>query len=273
MKKALLIGINYIGQEEQLNGCINDSKNIQEMLIKHFNYDLQNIKLLNDNDTHNMPTKKNIEDNIAWLINNCKSGDTLIFYYSGHGSQLRDISGDETDKKDEVLVPSDFKKNGVIKDDWLYNNLIVKIPKDVSLWIFTDCCHSGTMVDLKYNYISDCKLKNGNIKKGMNYSTNEWTDKFNMSIERSNDIIGNICLLSGCKDSETSADAFIANINQGAFTFCLLEFINNNKNTLQKTKLRNALKEINCRLDINGFGQNTQLSLSKQADIERFFIL
>ena len=107
----------------------------------------------------------------------------------------------------------------------------------------------------------------------MNYSTNEWTDSFKLSIERSNDIPGNICLLSGCSDSETSADAFISNINQGAFTFCLLEFINKNINTLQKTKLRNVLKEINCRLDINGFGQNTQLSISKQIDIERFFIL
>lgn len=272
MKKALLIGINYIGQEEALNGCINDSKNIKETLLKNFDYKIENVKILNDdtNDTTKIPTKKNIEDNVKWLISNCNAGDTLVFYYSGHGSQLKDASGEEKDGKDEVLVPADFKKNGVIKDDWLFENMLTKIPKDVSLWIFTDCCHSGTMVDLKYNYNSNCKLKAGSIKKGMVYSTTEWTDSFNFNVEKSKDIQGNVCLLSGCQDSETSADAYIANLNQGAFTYSLLEFIKSKK---PNTKLRNVLKEINCRLDINGFGQNTQLSVSKQADIERIFML
>ena len=34
MKKALLIGINYTGQSAQLNGCVNDINNVQNLLIK-----------------------------------------------------------------------------------------------------------------------------------------------------------------------------------------------------------------------------------------------
>ncbi len=35
-------------------------------------------------------------------------------------------------------------------------------------------------------------------------------------------------MFSGCRDNETSADAYINQTSQGAFTFCLLEFLNKN---------------------------------------------
>jgi len=85
---------------------------------------------------------------------------------------------------------------------------------------------------------------------------------------------GNVCLFSGCQDRETSADAFINNTGQGAFTFCLLETLKNNlqEGTLRfkngTLKLRNILKEINCRLDCKGFTQNTQISLNKKENFE-----
>ena len=84
----------------------------------------------------------------------------------------------------------------------------------------------------------------------------------------------NVYLFSGCQDKETSADATINNSGQGAFTYCLLETLKTNlqENTQRfkngTLKLRNILKEINCRLDINGFEQNTQLSLSKKENFE-----
>ena len=34
-RKALLIGINYFGQEGELKGCINDVKNIKSMIADH----------------------------------------------------------------------------------------------------------------------------------------------------------------------------------------------------------------------------------------------
>lgn len=33
-RKALLIGINYFGTKHQLNGCINDAKNMREYLVR-----------------------------------------------------------------------------------------------------------------------------------------------------------------------------------------------------------------------------------------------
>ena len=45
MKRALLIGINYRNSNAQLNGCINDIKNIREILINNCNYNIDNIEL------------------------------------------------------------------------------------------------------------------------------------------------------------------------------------------------------------------------------------
>lgn len=44
---------------------------------------------------------------------------TLYFIYSGHGAQVPDINGDETDKLDEVICPYDFDWNNPLSDDVL----------------------------------------------------------------------------------------------------------------------------------------------------------
>jgi hypothetical protein len=278
VKKAVLIGINYKGTQEQLNGCINDIQNINGILRNNCGYNSADIKILTE-ESNISPTRANMEANINWLMTGNNPGDTLFFYYSGHGASFNDRNGDETDGKDEVLVPLDFKERGVITDDWLYTNMVCRVGDGINLWAFTDCCHSGTMIDLKYNYNSLCALKSGQLRRGMVYTSADWTDRFAFTLQRTRDVRGKVCLFSGCQDSETSADAFIQNLHQGAFTYCFIETIKNNlvrqpngsfRFENGKMKLRNILKEINCRLDINGFGgQNCQMSLSAQQDLER----
>lgn len=272
-KRALLIGINYKGQQDELRGCINDIKNINNVLVNSCGYNANNIKILTD-ESSILPTRENIENNIKWLVSNCIQGDTLVFYYSGHGSRTLDASQDESDGIDEILVPIDCRTNGFISDDWLFTNMVSKVPTNVTLWAFTDCCHSGTMIDLKYNFRSLCTYKKGTITNGMKYVPSDWTTNYAFAMERSNLVNGNVCMFSGCHDRETSADAFIANQSQGAFTYCFLDFVKGNmingKFKNGTVKLRNLLKEINCKLDIYGFtGQNSQLSVSKYTDIER----
>lgn len=280
VKKAVLIGINYKNTGNQLNGCINDVNNIRNILINNCGYNPINIRLLTE-ESQISPTRSNIEQNIAWLVSNNIAGDTLFFYYSGHGSSWKDTSGDETDGLDELLVPLDYNSNGVITDDWLFDNMAAKVNPNVTLWAFTDCCHSGTMMDLKYNYKSLCDLKTGTLQKGMPYKAADWTDKFSFNMERARDLMGNVYLFSGCFNQETSADAFVANTYQGAFSYCLIECLKTNLTRLPDgtfrfnngtIKLRNMLKDINCRLHINGFSkQDSQLSMAKQSDLERTF--
>ncbi len=276
VKKALLIGINYTGTKHALNGCITDIENINKMLIDHCDYSSENIKILTDK-TSLLPNKNNILQYIKWLTSDNLKGDTLFFYYSGHGINSRDRNRDESDRKDEEIVPIDVN---LISDDWLYQNLASNIPENINLWCFFDACFSGTMLDLMYNYTSLCKYKGRNkLDKIINYNAAEWSDKFLFSQENSKKLIGNVCEFSGCLDSEKSADAYIEKKYQGAFTYCFLKFLNNHlikvgdkmRFSGSNIKLKDVLKEINALLDIHKFNQNSQLSVGKLGDIERLF--
>jgi hypothetical protein len=275
MKRALLIGINYTGTQNQLNGCINDIKNINNVLTKSCDYQSSNIRILTD-ETNIKPTRANMESNIKWLASNCVAGDILFFYYSGHGSQIKDTTNDETDGLDDVLVPLDYGTKGIISDDWLYQNLAALLPQGVTLWAFTDCCHSGTMLDLQYNLKCNSTYTKGTVNQNVKYNSVEWTNQFSFANERSKVTTANVYLISGCLDSQTSADAYLKNQSQGAFTCCFLEFIANNSTTLPNgipkfnsgsKKIVDVIKEVNCRLTIKNFNQRPQLSMGKVQDI------
>lgn len=271
VKKALLIGINYTGTSAQLNGCINDIYNVRSFLLQHYGYEMQNIKVLSDQDI--LPTNKAIKDNIAWLLSGSSEGDNLFFHYSGHGGNIADSNRDETDGRDETIIPIDYTTTGMITDDWLFENFIAKVPKGVNLWALMDCCHSGTVLDLKHNYVSACKLKPGkNLREP--YLPGNWTNVFQYSSQRSRDAVGNIYMFSGALDPQYAEDAFINGKPQGAFTACLLDCLKNNLSNLKALKLHSVLKEVNVRLEMGGhLGQKSQLSLSKKENYKAIFDL
>ena len=157
MKCALLIGINYTGTDCHLKGCVNDIYDIYGMCKKN-NYNFfkilcdDNLPIDHDNNIILKPTKQNIITAIKSFINNSYSGDTLYIHYSGHGSQVKSLINDEDDGLNEVIIPLDYKTNGVISDNELRNLIVVPLlNKKIKVRIVFDCCHSGTALDLKYN--------------------------------------------------------------------------------------------------------------------------
>lgn len=152
--RALLIGINYTSKSQgKLRGCINDVEHMQELLKT--TYDCKTFRVLTDHagaSSSKLPTADNIREGIRWLLNGVKKGDKLWIHYSGHGTQVPDDSGDEADGLDESLVPLDFTGNDQstwITDDELRGILFNQVPDGVSLTAVFDCCHSGTLSDLK----------------------------------------------------------------------------------------------------------------------------
>ena len=224
-KKALLVGINYVDTPNELEGCINDVLHVQQFLIEKCGWTEENIELLTDNTT-SKPTRANIETKLQALVQNAQAGDTVLFHYSGHGSRVRDRSRDESDGVDEVLVPLDYPTAGMILDDWLWQQVCCKVPAQVTFWAFMDCCHSGTAMDLRCNYRSSCRLKQGRLQRNAPYVASAWTDQFAFALERSRDLpagTGNVYAFSGALDAEYAADALIESKRQGAFTFALLK--------------------------------------------------
>ena len=108
-RRALLIGINYVGQQGQLSGCHNDVKNIKKYLIEAQGFNEHEMLILMDDGRHQPPTKRNIMDAFTRLTQYSQAGDVVFVHYSGHGGRVVDTSGDEEDGYDETLIPVDFK--------------------------------------------------------------------------------------------------------------------------------------------------------------------
>lgn len=81
-KRALCIGINYTGQENELHGCVNDAKNMARFIMKTYGFRAENVCLLTDDSPHarQVPTKKNMEDAMDWLVKGAKCHDSLFFH-------------------------------------------------------------------------------------------------------------------------------------------------------------------------------------------------
>lgn len=154
-RRAVLIGINYTGQQGELRGCHNDVKNIKQYLIECEGFLESDMLILMDDGHHHAPTKQNIEQAFVRITQYSKAGDVVFVHYSGHGGRVRDLSGDEDDGYDETLIPVDFKQAGQIVDDDILKILVQPMQEGVTCTVLMDCCHSGTVLDLPYRFGAD----------------------------------------------------------------------------------------------------------------------
>jgi len=220
-KRALLIGINYIkSPNARLYGCIEDVKNVQNMLIDAYGYSSQNITVLRDDDPTKMPTKANIWIALQSIIAASGQTDEIWLHYSGHGTQIRDKNVDEVDGLDEAIVPVDYLTAGMIVDDDLFQ--LVRSIRCRAFLVF-DSCHSGSVCDLQYsiNYV------NGSFAK---------------SISSSKSIANpQIVLLSGSRDAQTSADAYDNTAKEpgGALSISLVDALRKNGHNADIMKIYN----------------------------------
>ena len=239
MKVGLLIGIDYRGKENELRGCIDDIKHMK-VFLENRGYD-RFIILTEDGE---LPTGENImrgfNSIIEWINN--EDVQEVWIHYSGHGSHIKDMDGDEDDGFDEVLIPLDYDKNGIISDDLINKYFISRIRDGVKIYIFMDCCHSGTIMDLEYKNINGEWIKNN--------------DK---------SVCGKILCISGCRDYQLSSECFNLNNNgrwSGALTTTFMNFQKN-------ISIREMLNEFKNKLE--PFNQIPLLTASWKFDIDKPF--
>ena len=259
-KFALLVGINYIGTSSVLYGCVNDAQNVYNILKNKFNYEEKNMKILTDN-TSELPTKKNIIEKLTEMIQN-KKNCQFFFHYSGHGTNVTDKNRDEKDYRDECLVPLDYMNNGFIVDDDLQNILENFLDPSCSFFSVIDACHSGTMLDLKYAVNCDAQRTVNDYT--VLYKPEQWSSKFSFT-EQNNSVIPKTIMLSGCRDDQTSADAYLNGSSQGALTFCFLNVLEMNNYQLSYKKL---LKDIHCIMQLKRFNQRPVLSFGESLELD-----
>lgn len=215
MKRALCIGINdyrWIGEESSLRGCINDAKEWAALLLDYYRFDEVDLML----DTSATPEA--VKAALARMAASSKPGDVVAFTYSGHGTRVPDADGDEADGADEAIV----LHGALLTDDELAEALAAFKP-GVSVAVVSDSCHSGTMMRLmggeasatgpRPRFLAPALFGKGTVVAGRP------AHRFGKPRAATAAEAPRQVLLAGCKDYETSMDAYLANGYHGALSY------------------------------------------------------
>lgn len=294
-RKALLIGINYIGTDNALRGCINDVHNVSNFLMQRQNYRREDMVILTDDqqDPVLRPTRANILRAMSWLVQGAQPNDALFLHYSGHGGQTEDLDGDEDDGYDETIYPVDFKQAGMIVDDEIHNVVVKPLQAGVRLTAIFDSCHSGSVMDLPYIYSTKGVLKEPNLAeeagKGllgavMAYAQGNLAGVATSIFDFARTAVkgdgaykktvqtktspADVIMWSGSKDDQTSADATIASQATGAMSWAFISAITQNPQQ-SYLELLNSIREVLQ----SKYTQKPQLSCSHPLDVNLLFVM
>jgi hypothetical protein len=259
-------------------------------------YREEDTVILTDDSPHprQQPTRQNMIDAMHWLVKDAQPNDSLFFHYSGHGGQTEDLDGDEEDGYDEVIYPVDFKRTSHIVDDEMHMIMVRGLPIGCRLTAIFDACHSGSALDLPYTYSTEGKLKEPNVKLdaakglfstfvsferrdigGMVHGVTDLLHVASGKAQKANEYTratrtcnADVMSWSGCKDSQTSADAQIRGRNTGAMSDAFLTALARNPNP----SYRDLLVEIRWILN-EKYSQKPQFSCSHPIDTNLQFII
>jgi hypothetical protein len=117
----------------------------------------------------------------------------------------------------------------------------------VKLIALFDSCYSGTVLDLKYQYLDSLNYDDATIN-GKESQTN-----------------GQVFMISGCTDKQTSADAYINNKYNGALTWSYLETL---KTSSKIRTWRELVKTMRDKLKFNNYSQIPQFSCGQPTNID-----
>jgi hypothetical protein len=128
---------------------------MSQFMNSRYNFAWDDMVILTDDQKNPaaQPTRANILRAMQWLVTGAQPNDNLFIHYSGHGGQTEDLDGDEEDGMDETIYPVDFKQAGMIVDDEMHWIMVRPLPPGCRLTAIFDCCHSGSVLDLPYEYV------------------------------------------------------------------------------------------------------------------------
>jgi hypothetical protein len=164
----IILALDYKMTENPLT-CTIDGRNVEALARE---CGVQDLTVLTDEQC----TVENVKRTVEEVASRCDDDDMFIFYYSGHGTNLKDQSGDEADGQDEAFCFVD--EQGQISYETCYTDddfsdlLLDNLHPETRVLILTDCCHSGTIADL---------------------SKGDWASRHAIS-------------MTGCADNQTSGD-------------------------------------------------------------------
>lgn len=148
-KKALVVGINdysnwnsgvTVGDltlsAPNLQWCVGDSNSFADLLRSGFSFD--QVTTLQDSQA----TSQAILNGISNLLNSSTAGDTVCFYFSGHGGRLPEKAGSSPTRYYKTIIPYDTAMITSMQVATIAQNLP---PSEINFTLVLDSCHSGGM--------------------------------------------------------------------------------------------------------------------------------
>jgi len=224
-QRALIIGINkylpppnqtvsgYRSDFQNLNGCVNDAKEMTQLITSTYHFNAKNVMSLYDEKA----TRENILDSMDALLAESKSGDIAFIYYAGHGSEVKNSLSTEPGHLDQSMVPSNTWQKGVedIRDKELSKIFNAFTDKGVILTVIFDCCHSGNM---SRGAITDQPLIR--YATSADYDAKDGSNPPDPSAKENSKFL----MMSSCQSSEFASETMDeSNDPHGAFTVALIE--------------------------------------------------
>ncbi|MEP2530330.1 caspase family protein [Shimia sp.] len=157
--RAVLVGVSdYYHLDADLKGPRNDVALMMRALIRR-GVPAGQITVLSEGIedaptgvVQDAPTRAGILDALDTMATASGAGDTAVFYFSGHGSQMPDQDGDEQGGYDQIFLPADAKnwqasigavENALVDDEFRAWSAHV-LSRGAQLVAIVDACHSGT---------------------------------------------------------------------------------------------------------------------------------
>ncbi|GGD05202.1 caspase family protein [Hyunsoonleella pacifica] len=201
---SLHIGVNSVnpkhyGSNGRLSCCQNDALYMQSIMKAN---GFRTKTLLTEN-----ATRKKVSQSWLELARNSQKGDFVIITYSGHGSFIPDMNGDESkdDQRDETWCLYDAQ----LVDDEIYL-LSSNFKEGVRVLIITDSCHNKSIY--KNFLVDEDKAKAFDEEKSIEIF--EKNKPFYEAIQQLLGSIENVQLkcglvtLAACKDDEKAKPGF-----------------------------------------------------------------
>lgn len=222
----LVLALDYPGTGHELT-CTEDGRNMTELARA---CGVEDITVLENNDCYSAK----VEAKIREVGGRCEPGDYFVFNYSGHGTSVKDMDGDEKDGMDEALClvteTGELDFDQFMTDDDFAEIVTDAVAPGVKILILCDCCHSGTIGD---------------------FSSEAWEGHEAIS-------------MSGCKDDQTSGDTG----RGGIWTHSLLLAVEQMQNDGQDDYSVGQLYNVQLDKDDETFNSAQDIQIKWTSDLE-----
>ena len=271
---ALIVAIDkYPIPAHQLNGCVNDATAFSEYL-KSFcgaNQLTFNEKRLYDDAAKRLEIVNGFKHFDA-----AKDDDICVYYYSGHGSQMKAPPEfwDEADGMSETIVCWDSRTKQPGTRDMADKEIAYLIHKatkgkNVHFLAVTDCCHSGSNtrdLQIKARMADTCPTAPRGVDEYVGFK-----DYVNFQPPPSRHVH-----LAAAKDDETAKEYPINSKPRGVFTYSLVEALQQANGNICYSELisrvnlkcRNRVKEQTPLLNSYGDTEAVKLSFLGQTQLK-----